>query len=91
MALAPGEGVANLPAAFQETIASFRTLSEAEAAAVRPWRVKIARIQSGETAWSLGQRMPFTKFQTEYFQMLNGLEEGDRLIAGNKMKLVVEG
>lgn len=91
IALAPGEGVANLPGAFQETIASFRTLSKAEAAAVRPWRVKIARIQPGDTAWSLGRRMPFTKFQTEYFRMLNGLEEGDRLIAGNKMKLVVEG
>jgi len=91
MAVAPGEGAANLPSAFQQTIASFRKLSKAEAAAVRPWRVKITGIQPGDTAWSLGRRMPFTKFQTEYFRMLNGLEKGEALVAGARMKLVIEG
>lgn len=91
IAVAPGEGVSNLPGAFQETISSFRKLSAAEAAAVRPWRVRIADIRPGDTAWSLGRRMPFTSFQTEHFRMLNGLKEGDRVIAGTRMKLVVEG
>jgi len=91
MAVAPGEGVVNLPGAFQETISSFRMLSKTEAAAVRPWRVKISRIQAGDTAWGLGRRMPFTKLQTEYFRMLNGLDEGDPLVIGNKIKLVIEG
>lgn len=91
MAIAPGEGVANLPDAFQETISSFRMLSQAEAAAVRPWRVRIGRVQAGDTAWSLGRRMPFSKLQTEYFRMLNGLDEDDPLVIGNKIKLVIEG
>jgi predicted Zn-dependent protease len=90
-AVAPGEGVSNLPGAFQETVSSFRKLSTAEAAAVRPWRVRIAEIRPGDTAWSLGRRMPFTSFQTEHFRMLNGLNDGDRMIAGTRMKLVVEG
>ncbi len=91
IAVAPGEGVNNLPGAFQETVSSFRKLSTAEAAAVRPWRVRIAEIRPGDTAWSLGRRMPFTSFQTEHFRMLNGLEDGDRVIAGTRIKLVVEG
>lgn len=91
LAVAPGDGAANLPGAFQQTIGSFRKLSRAQADAVRPWRVRIARIQPGDTATSLARRMPFTKFQTEYFRMLNGLEDSDRLVAGNKTKLVIEG
>jgi predicted Zn-dependent protease len=91
IAVAPGKGVSNLPGAFQETISSFRKLSAAEAAAVRPWRIRIAEIRPGDTAWSLGRRMPFTRFQTEHFRMLNGLEAGDRVVAGTRMKLVVEG
>jgi predicted Zn-dependent protease len=91
IAVAPDQGAANLPGAFQQTIASFRKLSKAAAAAVRPWRVRIAGIQPGDTAWSLGRRMPFKKFQTEHFLMLNGLKKGDGLVAGTRMKLVVEG
>ena len=91
MAVAPGEGAGNLPGAFRETIASFRKLSKAQAAAVRPWRIRIARVRPGDTVWSLSRRMPFRKFQAERFRTLNGMEEADRLAAGSKVKLVVEG
>ena len=90
LAVAPGEGVSNLHGAFQSTIASFRKLSEAEAAAVRPWRVRIAQVQPGDTVWSLSQRMPFAKLRVERFQTLNGMDEKDSLRAGSKVKLVVE-
>ena len=90
LAVAPGEGVSNLHGAFQSTIASFRKLSEAEAAAVRPWRVRIAQVQPGDTVWNLSQRMPFAKLRVERFQTLNGMDGKDSLRAGSKVKLVVE-
>lgn len=49
-----------------------------------------AQVRPGDTAWKLGSRMPFTNFQTERFLMLNGMEKGDPLTAGSKIKLVLE-
>lgn len=91
MAIAPGEGSANLPGAFQEIVASFRKLSTAEVAALRPWRVRISTVKPGDTVWSLSRRMPFAKYQAERFRTLNGLEESDPLTAGALIKLVLEG
>lgn len=91
MAVAPGEGAGNLPGAFQEIVASFRKLSDAEAAALRPWRIRVAQVRPGDTVWSLSRRTPFAKFRMERFRTLNGMGEGDALAAGSKVKLVLEG
>lgn len=91
MAIAPGEGAGNLPGAFQEVVSSFRKLSAAEVAALRPWRIRISTVKAGDTVWSLSHRMPFAKYQVERFRTLNGLEENDPLTVGRTIKLVLEG
>jgi predicted Zn-dependent protease len=90
MAIAPGEGAGNLPSAFQEIVTSFRKLSRAEVAALRPWRIRISTVKKGDTVWKLSRRMPFAKFHKERFLTLNGMEEGEMLAAGSKVKLVLE-
>lgn len=91
LAVAPGEGVGNLGDAFDETVGSFRKLTAAEAAAVKPWRLRISTVRPGDTVWSLSRRMPFAKFQVERFRTLNGMEEGGTLASGSRVKLVLEG
>lgn len=75
---------------LRETTYSFRKLSAAEAAAVKPWRLVLHKVRSGETASALAKRMPFPDFQLKRFLVLNGLAENDPLPAGRTVKLVVE-
>jgi len=72
------------------TTYSFRKLSAAEAAAVKPWRLVLHKVRSGETASKLAKRMPFPDFQLKRFLVLNGLAENNPLPVGRKVKLVVE-
>lgn len=89
--LASDEFAGHVPGAFRETIASFRRLSKAEADALSPWRIRIAAVRPGDTAENLGRRMPFATYQAERFRSLNGMKDGDPMVAGTRIKLVVEG
>jgi predicted Zn-dependent protease len=69
---------------------SFRRLSQAEAARARPYRVTVHTVRGGETVASLAARTPFDSEREARFRVLNGLEPGERLRPGDKVKLVVE-
>ncbi len=76
---------------FRETTYSFRKLSDAEAAALKPRRIRIYQVQSGDTASRIAARLPFGPAENlERFLALNGLSENARLQAGQKVKIVVE-
>ncbi len=87
---APADSRKDLDGVFTRTVYSFRRLGEAEARAIQPWRVRIVQARPGETAYGLGRRTPFTDFQTERFQVLNGLIDNRALAAGMRIKLVSE-
>lgn len=91
IAVAPGEGAANLPSAFQATISTFHKMTPAEIASVHPWRIRVEQVGPGDTVWGLSHRMPFKDFQVERFRTLNGLENNTPLEAGSRVKLVLEG
>lgn len=90
LAVAPGGAATQLEAAFRQTLSSFRRLGPAEVATIRPWRIRIAQVQAGDTAYSLARRMPFEDFRTERFEVLNGLVDGETLLTGESVKLVAE-
>ena len=69
---------------------SFRRLSEREAAALRPLRVRVVAVEPGETVDSLAARMAFEDFRSERFRVLNGLTPGARLRTGQLVKIVTE-
>jgi predicted Zn-dependent protease len=69
---------------------SFRSLSAAEAAAAKPWRIRIVTVRPGDTVTSLAARTPFDKAREERFRVLNGLAPGQQPRPGDRVKLVVE-
>ena len=75
---------------FRQMIASFRRLGVAQAANLRPLRLRVVEVRPGDTVQSLAVRMPFNDFRTERFQVLNGLRPGERLRPGQLVKIVTE-
>ncbi len=86
----PVNASATLVEDLKRTTYSLRALSAAEKRDVRPYRIKIVTAAAGDTAASLGRRMPFTTYQEERFRTLNGLPPGQALTAGQRYKLIVE-
>jgi predicted Zn-dependent protease len=67
---------------------SFRQISEAEAAALRPRRIELVQVGARDTAQTLAHRMAFDDFQLERFLALNGLASASDLRAGQTVKIV---
>lgn len=72
---------------FRESIQTFRRVSPHEKA-TRPLRLKVVKVQPGDTIESLAASMAFTDQQVERFQVLNGIESRDDLKVGDLVKIV---
>lgn len=73
---------------FNPMYQSVRRISQSEAAAVRPRKVDIYTVRSGDTVRSIASRMSYTNFQLERFVVLNDLDANATLRAGDKVKIV---
>ncbi|MBI3451568.1 MAG: M48 family metalloprotease [Rhodospirillales bacterium] len=73
---------------FRRTTYSFRRLSDAEAATLKPLRLRLVTVGSGDTPQSLARRMAFDDLQQRRFEVLNGIKPGDALKPGEKVKIV---
>ncbi|WP_246427155.1 M48 family metalloprotease [Sphingopyxis panaciterrulae] len=73
---------------FNSMFGSLRRLSASEAAAIRPRRVDVVTVRSGDTVASLARRMAYSNYQAERFQVLNRLAANSRLTPGQKVKIV---
>lgn len=67
---------------------SFRKMTSAEVAALKPLRIETVTVRSGETVRSLANRMRGTNRSLELFRLLNAVPEGNRLTAGTEVKIV---
>ncbi|HSD34184.1 MAG TPA: M48 family metalloprotease [Alphaproteobacteria bacterium] len=74
--------------AFRETTYSFKKLSQSEASNFQPQRIRIATVGSGDTVESLARKMAVDDYAKERFRLINGLDEGDRLRPGQKVKII---
>lgn len=77
--------------AFDPLIDSFRRLSPAERAEARPTRIRVVTVRPGDTQASLAARMAVDDHAAERFRAINGLEPGDPLRPGDKVKIVAAG
>ena len=68
-----------LATVLQRTTFSLRTISAREAAATRPWRLKIRAVRAGDTVVRLSRQMAVNNFKEETFRVLNGLRPEDQL------------
>lgn len=75
-------------AVFNPMFKSFRRISAAEAGQVRPRMLRVVVVKTGDTSQSLARRMAFADGQLDRFLVLNGLQAADKLVPGQKVKLV---
>ncbi len=86
----PGNRADEMGLPLRQTTYSFRRLSDAEAAALKPYRIRIHEVRAGDTLSSLAQRVPYPDYRQERLRVLNGLKPGETLRVGQKLKLIVE-
>lgn len=75
---------------LKTTTYSFRRMSDAERNNIQPQRIRVVTAGAGDTAASLARQMAFKSYQEERFRVLNGLQSGENVTAGQPYKLVVE-
>jgi len=69
---------------------SFRLLSEAEKASLKPLRLRIVTVKPGDTVGSLAASMVGVDRKLDLFRVLNALPTGATVSAGDKVKIVTE-
>lgn len=84
----PPAQTAALSTELRRTTYSFRRLSAEERAAVKPWRIRVVRIQAGDSVEKLAARMAPNQWQVELLRALNGLGDGEQPAPGRRIKLV---
>jgi predicted Zn-dependent protease len=80
----------SLSASLRRTTYSFRRLNSQDADDLRPYRLDIYRVKSGDTQARVARRMPLGDQSLDQFQVLNGLRDGEPLRAGQRVKIVTE-
>ena len=76
---------------FQKIATSFRQINASEAAQYnKPKRIRIVTVQAGDTVQSLSNRMAVADEKEGWFRVLNGLNNGQQVQAGQKVKIVVQ-
>jgi len=73
---------------FRWIVGSFRQMSASEAAAIKPYRLRIATVKAGETVSDYVRRMAFIPFAEDQFLLINALPPNARLQAGQKVKYI---
>src|SRR5215472_3974726 len=81
---------AEIDRSFRESVDSFRRVTLAESQAAKPLHIRIVTVGSGDTVERLAARMAITDRPVERFRVLNGLGPGERVSAGDQVKVVVE-
>lgn len=76
---------------FSPMFNSMRRITSAEASAVVPRVVDVVTVRSGDTVQALARRMAYSNGQEQRFRVLNGLQSGEGVTAGQKVKVVVRG
>jgi predicted Zn-dependent protease len=87
LAMTPVGGAGTFTSLFQ----SVRRLTDQEAAAIKPRRVEVITVRSGDTVDGIAGRMAYDNFKTERFLVLNALKAGEALKPGQKVKIIVKG
>ncbi|WP_370154223.1 M48 family metalloprotease [Ferrovibrio sp.] len=86
--IAPAGGLAKIEAAMIRSVNTLKYLSEAEAKAVRPLRLKVVPVRPGDTEQAFADRLPFARLKLEQFRVLNGLRTGETIQPGQRVKIV---
>ena len=82
--------LAQLGPATLRAFQSFRVLTAAEAATLKPLRVRVVTVKPRDTVATLAKRMAFESYAAERFRVLNGLPFGAQTVSNKRVKIVTE-
>jgi predicted Zn-dependent protease len=88
--LSPANKTGRYAEPFRRTTYSFRRLSKREANAIKPLRVDLHTVKSGESAADIAARMPLESARLEHLLVLNGYSSAKEIKAGDVLKVVTE-
>ena len=74
----------------QSVSSSFRTLSPADKAALKPLRIRVRTVKPGQTAATMAASMRGVDRKLELFRLINALPAGATLSAGDKVKIITD-
>lgn len=69
---------------------SFRTLSAADKASLKPLRIRVVAVKPGDTVGSMAAMMSGVEKKLELFRLLNEIAPGATLSAGDKVKIITD-
>lgn len=69
---------------------SFRVLSAAEKAALKPLRIRVVTVQPGQTMGSLAAQMVGVNRKLDLFKVLNAIGPAGNVSAGDKVKIITD-
>lgn len=79
---------ANLDNTARSVSGSFRLLTDAEKAALKPLRIRVITVKPGQTVGTLAAMMQGADRQLELFRLLNALPPGGSILAGDRVKII---
>jgi len=88
--ITPASLLAQLGGANQRTFRSFERLTAAQAAALKPLRLRVVTVKAGDTVARLAKRMAIDDYAMDRFRVLNGLPPNVQVVVTKRVKLVVE-
>lgn len=86
--IAPPGGLSKIEQPVIRAVNTLKHLSEAEARAVKPVRLKVVTVGSGDTVEKYAAAAPLGPYAAEQLRLLNALKEGEQPRAGEKFKTV---
>lgn len=75
---------------FMESIMSYRRITAEEAHEAHALKISVISAGPGDTPESLAAQMTTPNRPLEYFRLLNGLDESEPVVAGERYKIVTE-
>ncbi len=85
---APTQAFNSMDGQFGASANSLRQISAAEAAGFKPRRIKVVQVQAGDTIDSLAAKMQVDEAKVDWFKVINRLDQGQPLQAGQLVKIV---
>ncbi|WP_341912982.1 M48 family metalloprotease [Ferrovibrio terrae] len=86
--IAPPGGLGKIDQLALRSINTLKHLSAAEAAAVKPVRLKVVKVGSGDTVESYAKVAPLGSYATEQLRLLNALKDSEQPKPGERFKTV---
>ena len=86
----PGTMRAEMSPEERSTLWSFHTITPADAAALKPLRVRVVTVRAGQGQRDFANQMRFETYRLERFQVINGLTPASQLKPGQRVKIITE-